>query len=662
MITETRPLYEFGPFRLDPVERLFLKGDAPVSLTPKAFEMLTLLVERSGRLVEKEELLQILWPDSFIEESNLSHNIYLIRKALADSSDDRPYIETVPRRGYRFVESVRRIEAPHEGPEEITRHHTRAQIVIEEELPDFKESQVPATAQPTPGPPAVRARILRVCAVAVLSILTAVASSYIYMRNRVPGRAGIGPAAGTLAVLPFKSAGAENDAEILGLGMADSLVNKLSGLRQVSVLPTNSVFKYSGRDYDPIAAGREIGADAVLGGTLQRAGDRVRVTVQLISVGDGRIIWSRQFDKKFTSMFELEDDISDQVAESLLPHITGEEQRRLTKRFTLNPEAEQLYVMGVYYWNRRTEEGVGKAIEYFNRAIDKDPNYAMAYAMLGDCYYLVKYYHHSTAPPEEAMQKAKTAAYKALALDDSLAEAHALMAVVKLSEKDLHSAGEEYRRAISLNPNFATARQRYAWYCLINGQYEEGLRQMRKAQALDPLSSQVSAAMAQILMLGGQLDEALAYGQRAAEFNRDNSSAYLYLGEIYVQKGMYEEAMKAFSRSHEITKDDGARLGGFGRVYAASGRREQAQKILKKLEAMAGRGEANPYDIALIYNTLGQSDRAFEWLQKTLDNKVYFHIILLRYDRNLAGLRSDPRFTDLLKRNNIDLTSAPSSD
>jgi len=344
-------LYEFGPFVLDADERVLLREGQPVSLAPKAFDTLLALIEKSGRIVGKDELLNRVWPDSFVEEGNLAFNISVLRKALAGGADDVQFIETVPKRGYRFVTPVRQMNDA--GPDVLIESQTISRVVIEDRREDIEEQkQIPAPKDLTQRASdtsfsrrAISKLSLLIAGVIVLGIVAVIA----YLR--LPGPT----SPRTLAVLPFKPLAANSNDEYLELGMADALITRLSNLKEIVVRPTSSVLKYAAAGQDPIAAGRELAVDAVLDGSVQRSGDKIRVTVRLVRVGDGVPLWADKFDENFTNIFSVQDSISERMARALTLNLSGDEKNKITKRYTDDVEAYQLYLKGRYYWNKRTE-------------------------------------------------------------------------------------------------------------------------------------------------------------------------------------------------------------------------------------------------------------------------------------------------------------------
>lgn len=667
MFKQSKQLYEFGPFRLDVVERLFLKNEEPVALTPKAFETLVVLVERSGHLVEKDELLKEVWRDQFVEESNLSQNIYLLRKALGEGANEHQYIETVPRRGYRFVADVKEVRCD-DTPETdiILEQRTSARILISEEDEPDKESGAGLEEKSLPAAMVARASgrpgALRLLLTGLVVLACGAALLYFWwLKTAKPSAVGTGSSPGRVAVLPFKPLGAESGDELLGLGMADATIIKLSNLQQLPVLPTSAVFKYTGREHDPLAAGRELGVDAVLDGTVQHAGDRVRVTVQLISLREGRTLWSAKFDEQFTNIFAVQDSISEQVAQALALQLTADERKRLTKRYTENTQAYQSYLMGLYFWNKRTKDGLHEAIDYFQQAIEMDANYALAYAGLADSYHLIVYYGYEPPPATEAYKRAKAAAARALELDEGLAEAHTAMAMIQANyEKDAAASEKSLKRALALNPSYATAHQRYAWVLLGSGRLDEAFQEMRRAQQLDPVSLTINAALGSMLNFARRYDEAITQLQKTLSMDQNFSLARYNLGLAYAHKGMFEEAVTEFHRAKELDPDSTDALEAIGYVYAVTGRRNEARRVVASLQETAKRREVSRYNIALIYAALGEKDQAFEWLEKAAADQS-LQTIYLRFDPQLDVLKADPRFNDFLRRHDLGHLAAQSS-
>ena len=400
--------------------------------------------------------------------------------------------------------------------------------------------------------------------------------------------------------------------------MADALITKLSNIRQITVRPTSAVIKYAGRSNpDPLVAGRELGVDSVLEGTIQRAGDRVRVTVQLISVRESKPLWAHSFDERFTDIFTVQDSISAQVAEALTLKLTGEEQKLLAKRYTDNVEAYQSYLRGRYFLNKRNEEGLRKGIGYFTEAIAKEDDYALAYAGLADAYSVLGFYQFGSVAPEESFQRAKAAAMKALELDETLAEAHASLALARMDvDHDEAGAEREYRRAIELNPNYATAHHWYSDFLAMMDRQPEAMLEIKRALELDPLSLVINATLGERLFYARQYREAEAQLRKTLEMDESFGPAHYLLGLTYEQLGMYEESIAELNRARELSGGSPWMVAALGHSLAMAGRRAEAERMLVELKQLATRRHVSPYDIATIYTGLGEKTQAFEWLQK----------------------------------------------
>jgi DNA-binding winged helix-turn-helix (wHTH) protein/TolB-like protein/Flp pilus assembly protein TadD len=669
-------LYEFGPFRLDVAEHRLLRDQDVVPLSPKVFETLLVLVEHGGHVLEKDELMRSLWPDSFVEESSLTQSISLLRKALGEGGGQQ-FIETVPKLGYRFVAQVRAIEASSNGGVAVEAGLPRTeataaaegeahggepargeQLTLGELPKNPTASLSEAHARPLSESRMRRLSRSRLLSCAAALLLLAIIAGGVYFRAAKTTEPKGGPDTVTeggvrsLAVLPFKSLGGEGGDEFLGLGVADALIIKLGNFEQLNVRPTSSVIKYAGREYDAQPVGKELGVDAVLDGTIQHAGERVRVTVVLLSVRDGRVLWSGKFDERFTDIFALQDSISERVANVLQLQLAAGRQAQLNKRFTENAEAYSYYATGLYFWNKRTREGLTKAIEYFRKATETDRHYASAYAMLADSYCLTVYYGYNVLPRREALQNAEEAVSRALELDDTLAEAHTVMGAVEVYRGDFSAAEQSYKRAIELNPNSAMARYRYGFDLLAMLEIEDAIPEMRRAQELDPVSLPINTTLAACLVSTGQYDEAIRYSKLALEIEPQFGWARANLAEAYGWKGMLEEAEAEYRK---LTEQQDFRLRGelgLVSVYARSGRQVEARRLLSEVKAQYGSEEAFPelpFEIALAYAALDKKDEAFVWLERAVESRRARGFDL-RYSRQLDTLKSDPRYARILRR------------
>jgi DNA-binding winged helix-turn-helix (wHTH) protein/tetratricopeptide (TPR) repeat protein len=600
--------YEFGPFRIDPAQRLLLREGRVVALTPKLFDTLLVLIENCGQVLEKDELMEKLWPDSFVEEGSLTQNVSLLRKLLGERHGEESYIETLPRRGYRFVADVRQVA--NERFDLILRRRTRARIITREEE-ETDEALGEATAHASR-----------------LSATTAQVR--------------------TLAVLPFHHLGSETGDEYLGLGLADVLITQLSNTRQIVVRPTSAVRKYADSERDSVSIGRELGVDAVLEGSIQRAGSRIRATVQMLGVEDEIPLWADRFDAEMTDIFCVQDAISEQVAHALTLKLSSEERKRLTKRYTTNAEAYQAYLKGRYCWNKRDLAGIKKSIEYFRLAITKDSDYALAYVGLADAYNLLHIW--SELPPKENFGRAKAAATAALKLDDELAEAYASLGYAILPHDwDWAGAEKAFRRSIELNPNYATAHQWYGKLLMSLGRFEEALAELKLAQQLDPLSPGVNNAAGGVYYYSRQWDKAIEQFSKVLDLNPNFLPALYSLGICLREKGRHAEALAQFQKAVEFSDRHPVMICALATAYARAGERERALELLRQLKDPKAQRHVSFYDWALLYTALGETDKAFECLEEAyLDHNA--NLSDLNIDPEFDPLRNDPRFGDLLRR------------
>jgi TolB-like protein/DNA-binding winged helix-turn-helix (wHTH) protein/tetratricopeptide (TPR) repeat protein len=620
-------LYEFGPFRLDPAERKLLRGNEIVVLTPKAFDTLLLLVRNSGHLLEKDDLITMLWPDSFVEEGSLSNNVFLLRKALGE---DPAYIETVPRRGYRFVGAVRQF--PRASPAQLD-----------------KPPEVGA-----PGIASLPAKVRRpwrswaALGIAAVALLASLASaSWFYIRA---GRGG--ETIDSLVVLPFVNANADPNTEYLSDGITESLINSLSQLPNLKVMSRDSAFRYKGKETDAQTVGRELGVRAIFKGRVTQRGDTLNISAELIDARDSRHIWGQQYDRKLAEMVALREEIPREMASALRVRLTGAEERRLTKSYTANPEAYQDYLKGRYWLNKSTEEGFNKGIEYLQQAIARDPTYALAYSGLADCYSSLADF--GLVPAKEGYLRAKDAALKAVELDDTLAEAHGSLALIKSSyDWDWSGADKEIRRAIELNPSYADAHRLHAEVLWQTGRLNEAIAESKGNLELDPISLGNNVDLGVEYFLARQYDQAIAQERKVLELDPNYIDAYYFRGMAYVKKSMYKEGMAEFEKGVAISPVDTEALTGLGYGYAVTGRTVEAHRILDKLNELSKHEYISPVWRAKIYAGLEEKDKAFEWLEKAFEDRSIVSVGYIKTNPMFDPLRSDPRFADLLRRTNL---------
>jgi serine/threonine-protein kinase len=455
----------------------------------------------------------------------------------------------------------------------------------------------------------------------------------------------------SLAVLPFRPLSAESHDESLELGMADALITKLSNVKQVVVRPTSSVLKYAAAGQDLLAAGREQGVDAIVEGQMQKSGDRIRFTVHLIRVSDGAPMWAGTFDDRFTNVFAVQDEISQEVAQALVSKLTGAEQQQIAKHYTDNIEAYQLYQKGRVYWWKFSPEGAEKSINYFNQAIALDPNYALAYAGLSFSYSVQGAI--GSVPPVEAYPKSKNAAETAVRLDDTLSEGHVALGGKSLFfERDWPGARKEFERAIELNPNQPDAHELLGYYWEVVGQYDKAGAELKSAQKLTPLTGLTNMDVAALEYYRRHYDEAINLYRKAHTLDPDFLPFPYLLAQAYERKGAYDLSIEECRKALVSSPTNPNILNALGYAYASAGRKDEAQTILKSFLEMRKQHFISPFMIAMLYTSLGQKDDAFDWLNKAYDERdpqlIWFHI-----DPQLDPLHSDPRFSQLIQRMRI---------
>jgi serine/threonine protein kinase/tetratricopeptide (TPR) repeat protein len=453
----------------------------------------------------------------------------------------------------------------------------------------------------------------------------------------------------SVAVLPLVNANADPNMEYLSDGITESLINSLSRIPDLKVMARSSVFRYKGKEVDPKAVGNELGVQAVLTGRLvERNDDTITISLELVNARDNSHIWGDQYNTKLSEIIAMQGEMAKDISKNLRLKLTGEEKRRLTQRYTDNIAAYQLYLKGRYAWNKRTEDELKRSAEHFQHAIDLDPSYALAYAGLADSYNMLADY--SVLPPKEAFPRAEAAAAKALEMDDTLAEAHTSLAFVKMAyDGDWAGAEREYRRAIELNPNYATAHQWYASLLVMMRRFDESITEMKRAQALDPLSRIINANLGLHYYYARQYDQAIEQLRKTINLEPDFGLAYFYLGRALAQKGMYKEAIAELQKARDLSGEDPETIAELGYAYGLAGRRAEAQKVLDELNELSKRRYVLPYFIATVHTGLGDKDQAFEWLEKAYAAS-HPGLALVNVDPKFDTLRSDPRFADLVRR------------
>ena len=617
--------YEFGRFRLKTAERILLREGELVPLTPKVFDILITLVENSGQVVAKDDLMKRVWPSTYVEEGNLTQNISLLRKALGETAGGAQFIETVPRRGYRFVAET---NETWDG---------RPLIASEEPAVSHQDNgaSTPVVSISTPSNRFAWGK--RTPALAALAGLVVIALIGLYFTTW--GRSGSSDPIQSIAVLPFVDESADPDAQYINDKIAESLINSLSKLPQLRVVPRSVVAGYKGHEIDPRKVGQELNVRAVVTGKIRRHGDIISIQADLIDLQNVAQLWGQHYDHKLSDVLLVQDDISRDIFENLRLKLNVEEKKQL--------EAYGLYLKGRNAWNKRTGDELLQAIEYFNQAIKIDPDYGAAYAGLADCYNMLVVY--GRLEPKEGFPKAKDAAAKALEIDESVAEAHSAMAFIKFRwDWDRTATEREFQTAIKLKPAYAPAHQWYSSYLVAVERFDEAIAEAKRTEELEPLSFVASSHLGWIYYLAGRNDEAIEQCKKILELDPSSFPARRYLGLAYEAKGRYSEAITEFQTGVKLSGSP-LMLALLGHAYAASGKKAEAQQVLVDLQQLQDQRYVSPYTVAAIYTGLGDKDQAFKWLETAVEERDIW-LMNLKVDPVFAKLRPERKFTDILAR------------
>ena len=617
-----REVFEFGRFRLDVRECSLFLELTPVPLEPQVFNTLRVLVENAGHLVEKQRLLDEVWGEAQVEEGNLARNISVLRKALGEGSNGEKFIETIPKRGYRFIATLNDSKSGQtDTPQDDSVGLTSPSKVLT--LPRTWAAYI---------------------ATAVIGGLVLVASIYLASPRTKPNAA---PGPSSVAVLPFKlNINTEGD-QGLEFGMAEAIINKLRNVPQLAVRPLGVVRRYVGEDRDPLAVGREIGVDTVLESTLSESADGTSVTSRLLRVRDGETLWSFRPDERQSDLLALQIHLSEKVAASLAATLTSEQKELLGRQHTSNAEAYRLYLKGRFFFDKVTPDGVRKSVDYYQQAIDKDPKFALAYTGLCASYTL--FGHLRVLPPREVIPAAKAALARALELENSLSEAHSQAGFIALHyDYDWALADKEFLRAIELDPSSPSAHNGRAFYLSAIGKSEEALEEIRIALDLEPVSLHLNSDAGLLLFNARHHNEAIDQLRRTLEMGSGFPLATRYLARVYAYNKMESLAAEQYRNLTALigsNKTDGAQI---ARAIAESGLRGYYRFELERLKKKLKSQYVPALDFARIYSVMGDRENAIKWIGKAIEER-HFAVPFLNVDPDFDGLRSDPRFVAMLE-------------
>jgi len=625
----------FGVFELDLVAGELRKRGLRVRLQQQPVQVLAMLLERPGQVVSREELQKALWPaDTFVDfDHGLNKAINKIREALGDSAESPRFVETVARRGYRFIADIKVADAaPPPSPDAALAPHSAS---------DARHRDAEPAAPATRRWPATS----RAWAIAALALIVLVGSLAAWKRYTTSRESS---AIRSLAVLPLESLSNDASQDYFADGMTDELISDLGQISALRVISRTSVmaYKHSRKPLPDIA--HELNVDAVVEGTVLRSGEQVRITAQLIDGASDRHIWSHSYQRELRDTLALQSTVARAIADQIRINVNPQEQAALSHVAAVNPVAYESYLKGRFFWNKRTADGLKVALAYFDQAIDEDANYAQAYSGLADTYALLGDWQYAVMTPKEALPKAKAAATRALELDASLGEAHNSLAFcLDGFDWDFEAGGKEFRRAIELNPGYATAHHWYAWHLALLHRYDEAIVEMRKAESVDPLSLVINADLAELLALAHSYDESILQSKKTIEMEPNFGLAHNHLGQAYLQKQMTDQAIAELQKSVTLSGGSPTCMANLARAYVAAGKRNEAERLLGELTKRSSPGQSYTPEIAVIYTALGDSNQAMAWLEKGYVERFNPGVLIRP---GFDPLRSDPRFRDLERR------------
>jgi len=625
----------FGVFELDLRAGELRKNGLRVRLQEQPFQVLAMLVEHPGEVVGREELQKKLWPaDTFVDfDHGLNKVINKIREALGDSAESPRFVQTVARRGYRFLAEVRVSDAaPVRGGDPATQPRPASEV---RDGPNVA-IKLPAAEHFLPS---IAWKIL---AFVLIPLLASLAIWRLYPWNHPSS------VIHSLAVLPLESLSNDASQDYFADGMTDELISDLGQISTLRVISRTSVMVYK-RARKPLPQiARELDVDAVVEGTVLRSGDRVRITAQLIEASTDKHLWSQSYEGELRDTLTLQNKVARAIADQIRINLNPQEQAALNRVTVVNQDAYEPYLKGRYFWNKRTPDGLSKAIDYFNEAIERKPDYAEAYAGLADSYALAGDWKYGLLAPRGAYPKAKAAATKAIMLDGTLGEAHISLAFcLDNFDWDWESAGKEFTRGIELSPGYATGHEWYGWHLAALGRHGEAVAEVEKAASLDPLSPSIGADLAEELLVAHRFDEAIKQSRNTVILDPFFAPAHYVLGQALVQKHNYTEAIAELQKAIELSPGSTAFIANLAYAYAVSGMRDEAVKILNDLKNRSPQAFSNAPEIAMVYVGLGEKDQAMAWLEKGYAER-FSPWVLMRpcFD----PLRSDPAFQDLIRR------------
>ncbi|HEY6989554.1 MAG TPA: winged helix-turn-helix domain-containing protein [Bryobacteraceae bacterium] len=628
-------LYRFGPFQLDEDARSLLRQDKPVTLTGKVFDTLTVLVRNHGRVIEKEELLSAIWPNTVVEEANLIQNVSMLRKALGDNAKDFRFIATVAGRGYSFVAPVAKLARQDLGSAPPNGQGSGRETI---ETPPASSE----TAEEVSSHHRGRKSFSRPWFVAAFTLAGLAVGLGVWLK---PWHLRMPPRINSLAVLPFENLSNDPEQEFFAQGMTEQLITLLSKIRTIRVISKTSAMKYRGKHKSMPEIARELGVEGIVSGSVTRLNGKVRITAQLIEGRADRYLWAESYSRNVSEVLEVQSEVAQAIVTQIRTTITSTERSQLAARRMADPEVNDLVLRGRYFADKYTSASLDKATGYFEQAIAKDPNYAPAHAGLAYVYWCRAL---ANAPPREVMPKVKREAERALQLDETLAEAHVSLAYALLYYDWDWPQGEKHlKRALELNPSAADAHLVYGGYFSALGRPEEALAEARAAEVLDPLSLPVQQMILFALLGARQYDKVVDQFHRVVEREPNFPRGYLLASLAYTEMGQMDHAIEAIRKAIQLENGNTVQIV-MAHVYAAKGDRAKAEQLLKEITAQSKRGYFCAYEVAHAYIKMGDKEKAYEWLEKGIRDRADCMIWLL-VEPWMDPLRNDRRYRELIQ-------------
>jgi TolB-like protein/DNA-binding winged helix-turn-helix (wHTH) protein/Tfp pilus assembly protein PilF len=643
----------FGVFEADMEAGELRKHGLRLKLSEQPFQILAMLVARPGEVVSREVLRERLWPsDTFVDfDHGLNNAVMRLREVLGDSSDHPRFIETLPRRGYRFIAPVelKSSGAEHPAPEAVASEKAAGIAGVSGKNGSANSEALLNAAQGHHNRRFSLPRIA-VLAVAVLAgsaLISGITVHYVRGVNASKGKAN---RSSSLVVLPLENLSGDKEQDYFADGMTDDLIANLAKIHSLRVISRSTAMAYKGTHKPLPQIANELNVDAVVEGTVMRVGNRVRITAELVQVSTDQHLWADTYESPIGDVLALQNRVSSAIVDEIRINLTKEDKERLAQKPSVSPEAYEDYLKGRYYWNKRSGDGFEKAIGYFEEATRRDPQYALAYAGLADCYGIIGATIYGRLPAAEASPKAKAAAIRALEIDPSLAAAETSLATAKFNyDWDWAGAADGFKKAIQLDPGYSTAYQRYSLYLSAMGKFDDSFEQIKKARELEPLSISINTSLGWRLYLAREYDRSIAQLRDTLEMDPASEWAHLNLGQAYEQKGQFNLAIEELQKALELAHSSPLTISALAHAEALSGNHAMANKLLSQLEELSKKQYVSPYYVATVYLGLGKNELAMNWLEKAYADRSN-GLVFLKVEPELDPLRTNPRFITLQAR------------